>query len=1273
MSWYRRYCYGALAAVLLAGGCRQERPAIDRVQANALDKELFQGEWQYGRTVVGIEASESVTFVGENGDALEFRGVERIRWDMQESWLYARRSYELVKDGERELAADGTIDGSPFMGATVATYRIESHFDIKRVHNSTTGEEYDVLEENTTDRPWYQRSYMRVDWSKNYATDFRFWVDDVVQDPIAYYVQQAAGENGAVDPDYPVFAPGVFDKNNVMVVRPYADVTNMVMVQPEMVDTPWGTYPLCYFFEYETADCAAVPIKIRHSFLRVDPERQYEPTRMAGPVTDYFGIIRVERLKLNPEQGVNQRDKVAYSSLHNLWKKWRDENGDLLPPKQREVRPIVYYAINWPADVMPTVRGVEESWNKVFQYVVAAAREEPSYDGQVFIVCNSPVTEEDNPLCGEKGFIARIGDLRYNSLVYVPEYIGGIKIAGYGPSSVDPLTGETLQSSVYVYMTVERAVQSAIENIQLLNGDMDRTSYIDGVDLTPWAEEANKSLRDNPVYSQEQIAAIAKAQNFDWVKKLGMIAPANSLESLKGVSLQELMKDATSLMYDRGAFNGTYDDSYARLESLRDTYIENLLLNDEIKMAVDIDPATPLSSFTTGMLRDASIARVGPTQALAAIKQVRDGYIKPGGLDVADSLDDGMWGIAQRFKGMSADEIRASVKEEIFHSLLAHELGHNFSLHHNFGGTEDVVNYSNEYWEIRSNTLAGDNGRVGPRWLDPITDYELEKRIYKHAYSSIMDYSRLFQDYDPGKYDRAAVTFAYANKIEVFKDFGSVDTNVFQQWSQNDGNATYFDSVESESEPGKWILRPVSYHYTNWWRDLGSRMYDEANRMLVDAGSVADWGAGVAQVPGKGNFFRVPYVFCSPFESGIGNGCLLGDYGADEYERMHYHVQRANFWYVSRSFTRYRVKSNPFTYLLDVYDGIYRRFKGFNDTFTLIMGFNKAILAQWPEAIDLYLQDSTSGWAGNVLAQHNMLNYLLQTLAMPDVAEYRLHTDPGGQGLYERTTFPYKDNIKTNIVNARYFTTGWMDSQGSDCGMYYYQCLHHIGFYLDKMMAMLALTDAQTYFVGRDTSEDVRQWRISFFDDYSTILNDFFGGILSEDYNDYAPRRGSDGVIRFPDYADPSQPMPEGTPINPATGFTVQLYTAVLGMAWLQNNFDKSFLESSRMWVAGSMVEADSDLGYVELAYPTNGLTYRALDIPNGVGRRMLERAQSIFDRSSLCETNCEIVDNPALVAEADGALKLYVQLLDIMVDLTNSYEIVTQNYGNPFSPGGYK
>ena len=50
-------------------------------------------------------------------------------------------------------------------------FPIESHFDVQREYDSSTGEQSNVISENTSDRPWYERSYMRVKWDENPILD----------------------------------------------------------------------------------------------------------------------------------------------------------------------------------------------------------------------------------------------------------------------------------------------------------------------------------------------------------------------------------------------------------------------------------------------------------------------------------------------------------------------------------------------------------------------------------------------------------------------------------------------------------------------------------------------------------------------------------------------------------------------------------------------------------------------------------------------------------------------------------------------------------------------------------------------------------------------------------------------------------------------------------------------------------------------------------------------------------------------------------------------
>src|SRR5690606_27730445 len=159
-------------------------------------------------------------------------GVDRIRWEITESLLLARRAYQQNPGADDKGDAKGPADGT-----LVAAYPIESHFDIVREYNPSTGEELNVVVENTTDRPWYQRKFMRVDWSIN-VVDTPQWYDmfagrvfgTIEVTPLAYYV------NDKAHPDAPHFVPE----------EGYFDITSKFWIEPESVDFGGENVPLCW-------------------------------------------------------------------------------------------------------------------------------------------------------------------------------------------------------------------------------------------------------------------------------------------------------------------------------------------------------------------------------------------------------------------------------------------------------------------------------------------------------------------------------------------------------------------------------------------------------------------------------------------------------------------------------------------------------------------------------------------------------------------------------------------------------------------------------------------------------------------------------------------------------------------------------------------------------------------------------------------------------------------------------------------------------------------
>jgi hypothetical protein len=318
MKWTLRLgLAGVLAAAAL--GCAEERAPISRVQANALAKSFFVGadlespaddpEFYFRGTVVDVGYGDGNGFF----TSANAQQVNRIKWQITEKTLLARLSYERI-DGADGHGAGAKTDS----GIIVAAFAITSHFDIQRSYNPTTGEQQNVIEENSNDRTWNDREYMRVDWSSNLATD-NYDFDSlslmginggVKFTSINYYVSDPADE------DAPVFDPATG----------YFDVTSRVFAAPKVLTTPEGTYPACFFRgeitggTYPVGSCDPTEVKLRLSWRKV-VDTDYEPKDWTGTRFSMFGAFYSERRSWDTEYGVVDANWHRFGDFWNIWDK----------------------------------------------------------------------------------------------------------------------------------------------------------------------------------------------------------------------------------------------------------------------------------------------------------------------------------------------------------------------------------------------------------------------------------------------------------------------------------------------------------------------------------------------------------------------------------------------------------------------------------------------------------------------------------------------------------------------------------------------------------------------------------------------------------------------------------------------------------------------------------------------------------------------------------------------------------------------------------------
>jgi len=1092
--WKRRLGLGALVAGLAwaSVGCAGERDPINRVQANAMPKSFFIGniadknddpEFYMRNTVIDVPygAAQDGLFT-----ATYAQPVNRIKWEVQERSLIARSTFERIADSDHK-GSRRTNDGQ-----VVAMFAIESHFDIRRDYNPGTGEESNMIVENAIDRPWYERDYMRVDWSKNLVTD-GYAVDTLSQiglyggvkfTPLAYKVEDPS------DPNAPAFAPE----------EGYFDVAAKAFATPQMIETPYGTYPACFFFGVTPAgNCNATELTLRLAFKKVT-ETDYEPSDWDGNRQETFGAFYSDRYGYERNYGILDTQWHRLAAKYNMFERshisqkadggkelfaqcnvdfWRDENGDImkfktagtgfasdpttglpipdpngkpmpgssvaagqarnanrwkildgnenktddecefkdakgallhagarcdtvarrcsLPLHERKTKVIPwYYGADGPADLFPSTAAATEQWNvaakqalqvgmKVDAQRVGAAADQYITDesqiakregaakdiGDIFVLCHSPVLDTDQPACGKPGTVARIGDLRYNSVnvINTPQDPSpwGIMVDGD-----DPLTGEKVNTSVNEWGHIlDIIVQSTADYIRWVNGEVSDESVTAGdymLDWTNGAKFAAKATEQKVLTEKEVQTRLASVLSADGN---GNFYNRKVLTKDEQLPMQEMLGKlkAQGQARKKAGLNLDQDPQIeARRKQMVGSKFEAMMATKEMQVAAGI-PANRAGQIS--LTDDAMLARVSPLrgqnpQLRRWVDNLKNQHAhEHASCTVEAPLPDatGIVGLARQAKTLyplpAADDADFAGKKskrdrdmfqwlrEQFHiSVILHEMGHSMGLRHNFTGNFDALNFHTQYWQLRTrngqekacvaDTAPGGarsykpqtNGEacVGGRWFDPMTETEQNGILPRWGNSTVMDYPGDYsQDMNGlGKYDKAWMRFMYADAVDV-----DVDSNA--------GNkANYYPLISDRNSggvlgpfllPAYWKLNdlfnvvgecqggdgkdPLSAKCTGQVLDY-RKLYD----MKDAAGTTRTKDFGPVSYGGNFNksedgFARHPYMFSSDeFADGGNVSVYRHDAGADLYEQAQYFINSYENRYVWDNFRRNRVMFN---------------------------------------------------------------------------------------------------------------------------------------------------------------------------------------------------------------------------------------------------------------------------------------------------------------------------------------------------------------------------
>jgi hypothetical protein len=248
------------------------------------------------------------------------------------------------------------------------------------------------------------------------------------------------------------------------------------------------------------------------------------------------------------------------------------------------------------------------------------------------------------------------------------------------------------------------------------------------------------------------------------------------------------------------------------------------------------------------------------------------------------------------------------------------------------------------------------------------------------------------------------------------------------------------------------------------------------------------------------------------------------------------------------------------------------------------------------------------------------------------------------------------------------------------------------------------------YFTGRDTSVDVRLYAIGYILPFKNQLTEKFGALLAGDVSSFAPAVMADGkTILKPSWAigpvgQTTGALPQGY-VDPAAGFTLQLYAGVYGLAGFPATFDQTFVDATRIFVVGNGEAPISDTqllagpglagpqatfnaaeltsavpagtkGWLLWTDQATGKTYAARAIQRGIqpgsaasyrydiGVRMLQMASTLESQSL---TACANAVDAQSCAVKKRSFENYRQNIDIMRSLHNTFGYARYTTDAPF------
>jgi hypothetical protein len=1252
--------FSLILALGLMAGCAGPSD-IDRTQPDKIDTSIFFNpdgtgrEFYYRKTTIGVPPTSAYAFEGMMGDLL------KVRFEFSSpdgKYLVGHRAYDYSPGSQSPSTSGQNNTDTPFL-----VFAVTSHFDVKREYNPATGEQTNVISENTTDRPWNERQYMRVDWSKNLA---EAGPDKSAADPMNAYLPSAEsvdtgftvgeGDQPYINPDRPIIS------------HDYVDFATKELRTPD--------YAACLkmFDTYDDAspyNCGPAEITYRNSLLPVPATSEYEPLSYpdqqalldnngepfriavdpsnnvipctadalaaAGLSGDdcftatvdqfsKFGFFRTVRPTYDPKVGATEQGRQYYINRWNIWAHTikRDGNGNptfdgngnpvRLPydSPDRDLRTITYYLnVDFPDDqqLRDAANEVVGDWNQAMKETVAALR----------LTQHNNVSASMSAVQQGAQGVPDIFVLKPNgcSLQAVQAFVTqNPDIANLVANKVSKdtldlgsVTASNLQQacSALSAVTDDRPDGDAKKFVWQRNGDL-RYSFIFWVDRP----QVDGPLGYGPSSQDPETGEIISVGAYIYGAALNTYAQfaSDSVNLANGqISVDDLLSGKTI----SDVLAASTQRSRAR----------------QAETVTDAARAQVMAKFQgMGATRDARLAplKVGAgidDQGLASVKGtslqslllnddilpgVIPGY-RPGDTPPANAFDLAMakpWLSSQAAEERHARFQTLAQNGCVYLGEFADDaiLGTALDLNRQ-GLTADQL-----YTELRATIFRG------------LTDHEMGHTMgLRHNFSASTDalnyaddYWRIRRDVSPDQWEANSLSeYAYASVMDYGSRFNS-DVRGLGRYDKAAIRFGYGQLIDTMS---------AAQDYGN--RLANDMIYNDYTKIPAMVGGLDIMSTGSTQITPYGNYMNYlfggplvkehPYKFCGDeFEGNF--DCKTWDKGANQREIIANVNEMYRNYYVFNAYKRGRTTWQIDDYLNRLES---RYFNRYQQAFQFFFFFGNQVAGS-DFFDDLFLASMDSLNSLGEILQTPQPGLQCPTAQSPNLMAFPI--DPA-TGLQDTTLcLAGQPQLTFGIPDAKpYFIAFSPD--------YYYR-ITRTGSLYEKLEALFTLTSTESRFFRVDTFADANRYSINYYRVFRDEVIKLLSGVIRDDPMSYSgiisngttfePRPVVDpniyGALNppTPDYAQPTA-LHVDTPVNK----TIQYWALLLGLGRLGSSWDATL--DFQNFLAVSVVGADDDftvgpgVPVKQFIHPTTGVVYHAPDgsTPRNIGAQIIDDLNTIL------------------------------------------------------------